>query len=486
VNAVPESIFLSLAPDTTLARAEPGTITVERSPYRMRLKLLDDGVVTALLRLASGRVGSCELDRIATGILPAADLPRLDQEVRRLSGKSLIHYSCMLAGQEVMQAVPTSGLARFRFSAFSESARLRLSRFAYMRRIGDDMVLESPTSYVRVTLRLPFLGELISAFSSARMLVEVNEIISGTDYATLRASTAFLFGVGVLAVADRRGETDEDRSPWATQREFHDVVLHGASRAGLTDRPLGGTYRFKGKITPEPAVKLAGSGRSVPLPKPDLNRVIEHDPPLGQVMERRSSLRKHGDRPITIEQLGEFLYRIGRVKAVTKADPRSARFYESSSRTYPSGGAVYDIELYVTVRECAGVQSGVYHYDPLGHRLVLVSDSDALMRKMMLNAYFASGRLAEPHTLITLASRFSRMSWKYESIAYSLTLKNVGVLYEAMYLSATAMNLAGCGLGSGDSELFSLITGLDPLVESSVGEFMLGARQERVQEAEAK
>jgi SagB-type dehydrogenase family enzyme len=77
--------------------------------------------------------------------------------------------------------------------------------------------------------------------------------------------------------------------------------------------------------------------------------------------------------------------------------------------------------------------------------------------------------------VITLASRFTRVSWKYEAIAYSLTLKNAGVLYEAMYLAATAMQLAGCGLGSGDSSLFSQVTGLDPLIESSVGEFMLGA-----------
>jgi oxazoline/thiazoline dehydrogenase len=106
---------------------------------------------------------------------------------------------------------------------------------------------------------------------------------------------------------------------------------------------------------------------------------------------------------------------------------------------------------------------------------------------MLLDAYLATGRVAQPQTLITLASRFSRVSWKYESIAYSLTLKNAGVLYEAMYLAATAMKLAGCGLGSGDSALFSLITGLDPLAESSVGEFMLGARQERCrQEAEVR
>ena len=51
--------------------------------------------------------------------------------------------------------------------------------------------------------------------------------------------------------------------------------------------------------------------------------------------------------------------------------------------------------------------------------------------------------------LLILGARFQRVSWKYASIAYSLTLKHVGVLYQTMYLVATAMGLAPCGVGCG-------------------------------------
>jgi SagB-type dehydrogenase family enzyme len=77
--------------------------------------------------------------------------------------------------------------------------------------------------------------------------------------------------------------------------------------------------------------------------------------------------------------------------------------------------------------------------------------------------------------LIVIAARFQRVSWKYESIAYSLILKNVGVLLQTMYLIATSMDLAACALGGGDSEEFAKLAGLDPLVETSVGEFVLGS-----------
>jgi SagB-type dehydrogenase family enzyme len=64
--------------------------------------------------------------------------------------------------------------------------------------------------------------------------------------------------------------------------------------------------------------------------------------------------------------------------------------------------------------------------------------------------------------------------WKYESMAYSLILKHVGVVYQTMYCVATAMGLAACALGGGDTDAFAAVTGLDYFEEGSVGEFLLG------------
>jgi SagB-type dehydrogenase family enzyme len=63
------------------------------------------------------------------------------------------------------------------------------------------------------------------------------------------------------------------------------------------------------------------------------------------------------------------------------------------------------------------------------------------------------------------------------AISYSALLKNVGVLYQTMYLVATAMNLAPCALGAGDSDLFARAVGLDYYAETSVGEFLLGSKR---------
>jgi len=63
-------------------------------------------------------------------------------------------------------------------------------------------------------------------------------------------------------------------------------------------------------------------------------------------------------------------------------------------------------------------------------------------------------------------------------MAYALVLKDVGVLLQTFYLVATAMGLAPCALGGGDSDLFARASGLDWLVEGAVGEFVLGSRRD--------
>jgi SagB-type dehydrogenase family enzyme len=61
-------------------------------------------------------------------------------------------------------------------------------------------------------------------------------------------------------------------------------------------------------------------------------------------------------------------------------------------------------------------------------------------------------------------------------MSYSAQLKNVGVIYQTMYLVATSMGIGGCALGLGNTDRFCAMTGLDWFEEGSVGEFMVVRR----------
>jgi SagB-type dehydrogenase family enzyme len=66
------------------------------------------------------------------------------------------------------------------------------------------------------------------------------------------------------------------------------------------------------------------------------------------------------------------------------------------------------------------------------------------------------------------------MSWKYSAIAYSLILKDVGVVLQTLYLMATDMGLGGCAIGTCNIDLFAKMTGIDFHIEGPVGQFALG------------
>jgi SagB-type dehydrogenase family enzyme len=89
-------------------------------------------------------------------------------------------------------------------------------------------------------------------------------------------------------------------------------------------------------------------------------------------------------------------------------------------------------------------------------------------------AEYAMGAPAAPQILITFAARFGRVSWKYSSIAYSLILKDVGVLMQTLYLMATDIGLGGCAIGITNIDLFAKMTGIEFHVEGPVGQFAIG------------
>ncbi|MGH2586669.1 MAG: SagB/ThcOx family dehydrogenase, partial [Dehalococcoidia bacterium] len=275
-----------------------------------------------------------------------------------------------------------------------------------------------------------------------------------------------IYGNGVPLAA-------EDEAP--AQWEFHDLLMHQRSRSERHGGLYGGVFPFLDTIPPLPAVRPPYCGERVPLFRPAIERLLRDDLTLTDVLERRRSVRAYADVPITVEELGEFLFRTARVRGVTAADPAQGRLYQTSTRPYPSGGAAYDLEVYLAVERCAGLARGLYHYDPCGHALVSLPAGEPEVRALIRDAVRSSGLESPPQVLLILASRFQRLSWKYRSIAYAVTLKNAGVLYQTMYLVAAAMGLAPCAVGGGDADRFAAATGIDPFVESSVGEFLLGS-----------
>jgi SagB-type dehydrogenase family enzyme len=91
----------------------------------------------------------------------------------------------------------------------------------------------------------------------------------------------------------------------------------------------------------------------------------------------------------------------------------------------------------VTVHSCADIPYGLYHYDPLNDQRCKLVGRNAYLEALLRDAKLSAQLFSEPQILITLASRLQRLSWKYNGIAYATTSKNVGGLYQTMYMVAT-------------------------------------------------
>ncbi len=143
-------------------------------------------------------------------------------------------------------------------------------------------------------------------------------------------------------------------------------------------------------------------------------------------------------------------------------------------RPYPSAGSAYELELYLAVDTCEGLARGFYHYDAGAHALTPIDIPDSELKALLAGAEMAMGASSAPQILITIAARFGRVAWKYSSIAYSLILKDVGVLLQTFYLMAADLGQGGCAVGIADVALFAKMTGLEFHVEGPVGQFAIG------------
>jgi SagB-type dehydrogenase family enzyme len=349
-----------------------------------------------------------------------------------------------------------------------------LSRFSYLRRRGNEMVLESPRAGALFRICNPDVATAVVALSVPQKIGRLRRQkgFPGIKLLALLVDCQILFKVNA-ADSDRlrAAEGDDNLVLW----DFHDLLFHTRSTEGRQANPLGGLYSHAGAVSPLPAVRRRWPGKKIDLRKFSAAR---SNSPIATLLRDRHSTRDFDDRqPITIGELSRFLDSAARVRSRWKSDldlGDGIPAIEYAARPYPSGGSAYELELYLAVANCEGLARGFYHYDAGGHALVPISASASRLEALLAGAELAMDAPAPPQILITIAARFGRVSWKYSSVAYSLILKDVGVLSQTLYLMATDMGLGGCAIGTNNIDLFEKMTGIAFHVEGAVGHFALG------------
>jgi SagB-type dehydrogenase family enzyme len=471
--------LLRLHPGARLVPAPSGATHIYVGQRGTSLGVLSPGLAAAVDLLAAKQTGTDELLEAVQshdGELGMLKMPKL---LHALRAGGWVSTTLEVAGTPLLTFRPLSPSVPPVLKHDGDPAELRMSRFAVLRADRAGMVLESPLAHVAAELHDPRLAALLASLPAQQGPESAPADGAGARTYPEDWSEAVPELLSALArhgfLVPRSGAAEEDFrfAQWSP----HELWFHSRTRVGRHDLPYGGTYWAKGTAAePLPAVRPAFDGRSVELPRADLQALRESDLTLTEVLEDRKSLRLHdSEAPLTAAQLGEFLYRSARNRGRYQDGSQ-----ELGDRPYPSGGRAYELELYPLIHNVDGVEPGLYHYDPEGHRLELVAEPGPALTRLTEISRATAQMATPPQVTLLVTARFGRVMWKYSAMGYALVLKHVGVLYQVMYSVATAMGLAGCGLGGGDSDAFVAASGVPWESESTVGEFLLGSRGKEV------
>ncbi|MGY2030837.1 SagB family peptide dehydrogenase [Nocardia gipuzkoensis] len=444
---------LALRAGATCLTTPAGAVLLN-PPHNEKLTGLAKGQLLALKTLNRGPATVAELSQAANG----DDVAEL---MARLAAGGWLSVTVRDGGRDLYSVHPFGTPRPQPDSRPAWSATL--SKFAVLHRDSDGFVLEHPLSWCDVRIHDPRLLALLDGPGAADSTLPIAVKTQFADD---------LFRCGFL-VADPDAE---ERAFTTRSWSAPDLWFHRRSTLGertVTWEHFGPTKWAKGQFPQPPARKAAYPGEPVTLPAPDLAALREADPPLTAVLEDRVSTRAFDDaNPVTVAQLGELLYRTARTKS-TRSEVEGE---ELVSKPYPSGGSVYELELYPVVRNVEGLAPGMYHYDSVEHvlRPVAAADSPAVAKLVKsTSATLSDG--AEPQVLIVMGARSGRVMWTYEQVSYAVILKHVGVLMQTIYLAATAMGLGACAQGFGDTAAFVTAAGVDELEECSVGSIIIGS-----------
>ncbi|GAA1433437.1 hypothetical protein GCM10009601_55950 [Streptomyces thermospinosisporus] len=411
-----------LRPEAVVESAEDGELTVHHWWGSARLTGVTAVTASALRQLSEEWTDSHDL---------IAGMPALAGEQGSTAALAELLWACqefaflielrLMAGERSLLTVkPASYAAKLPALGPDPTCR-RLSKFAFLHRGEEELELASATSTHRVLLQDEETSRLVTSLVTG-------PVLHPGPGRHAEAICHLLASIGMLEGTETEGGTGMGEALLGVA-EFPDLLLHQHSRFGSHDGGFGAEFPFLGSLDPSPAVPRSAAENMITLPVPDEHEVRARDPLLSDAIEGRCSLREYSDEPLTLEELGEFLFRCLRIRGLYGPIPEANMPYQASDRPFPSGGGVHDLELYALVTRVTGLEPGAYRYSAAQHALEWIAVSSADFDAVLQGALRASSAASAPPVLFKIVSRFERMAWKYRSIGYATTLKNVGGLY---------------------------------------------------------
>lgn len=173
------------------------------------------------------------------------------------------------------------------------------------------------------------------------------------------------------------------------------------------------------------------------------------------LLQKRRSLRKYENEPVTMEELAFMLWASQGITA------KSGNY---SFRTSPSGGALYPIETYLSVNNVKELDNGLYHFDVENFCLNRLSDTDSAdaVAAACLNQKFMAGSAV----IFLWSAVIRRCMSKYGNRGMRYILLDAGHICQNLLVGAEATGNGACPIAAFYDDEMNDLLGLDPEEES--------------------
>ncbi len=170
------------------------------------------------------------------------------------------------------------------------------------------------------------------------------------------------------------------------------------------------------------------------MKKIELKRASFIFPPLDSILKMRHTTREFLTLPISLDKISSLLeYSVGLNVTRNKNSNNERRYY-------PSGGALYPLEVYVYVQYSKEISAGLYHYNVKNHLLENLLPSSAITT---LKESIYPWATDAPVTFF-ISSIWNRNFKKYDDYGYPIVLLEAGHIGQNMQLVGEALGLRYC------------------------------------------
>lgn len=206
----------------------------------------------------------------------------------------------------------------------------------------------------------------------------------------------------------------------------------------------------------------------VELPPPD--KLDSLAVPMGETIQNRESCRDFLPEAMALGDLATLLH----YSCGANRDNEGTGF-NRWFRNYPSGGALYPLEIYIHASRIDGLATGIYHYHPVEHQLRQLGDESST--RAMLKSVVQADVVENAAVVVMMTAIFERSIFKYGQRGYRLALLEAGHVAQNMNLVAESMGLGCLNIaGYYDREVDELL-GINGIDQSTVYLACAGPKQ---------